>query len=102
MNTKRILEVAALVEQCDEFSMCSYCIADICSNVPYGGDQDTIEVDLGLSCEEAGRLYAPLQPGVNWMVGPNQDGFITKEHAAAVLRHLAATGTVDWSVGVKA
>ena len=94
MNTKRILEVAALVEQCEEFSMCSYCIANICSNVPYGGDQDTIEVDLGLSSEEAGRLYAPLY----WTAGPSQAGFITKEHAAAVLRNLAATGNVDWSV----
>ena len=100
MNKTRILEIAALVEQCDEFSMCHCCIADICSEVPYGGDQDTIEDAFDLSSVDAERLYAPLQPGAYWTAKRDQDGFITKKHAAAVLRHLASTGEVDWSVGL--
>ena len=44
------------------------------------------------------ELFEPRAPWATFFHKPGEEGFITSEHAAAVLRHFAETGEVDWSI----
>ena len=54
--------------------------------------------DLGITEKQADELTAPQHDYADYYVNPGSQGFITKDHAAAVLRHLADEGVVDWSI----
>ena len=54
---------------------------------------------LGLSDSMSRDLFLPLNDYVNWRAMKGSAGYISARHAAAVLRNLADTGKVDWSVG---
>jgi hypothetical protein len=60
-----------------------------------GADWDAAVSDFGLTQKEAARLFLAYQAED---LGVLLDD-ITPTHAVAVLRHLAETGKVDWSVG---
>ena len=63
------------------------------------GRNANLAVDLGITEEQADELCAPERDHADYCVNPGDPGYITKEHAAAVLRHLAGTGMVDWKIG---
>ena len=47
----------------------------------------------------AAELYFPVNEYASYNALPGETTFVTKDHAAAVLYHLAKTGKVDWSIG---
>lgn len=55
--------------------------------------------DLGINKDQAFELCAPRNGSAKFAALPSDPGWITKRHAVAVLRHLANTGEVDWSIG---
>ena len=59
----------------------------------------TFATDLGITRDQAIELYAPNNDFACFLVGSWNCRWITKHHAVAVLRHLANTGEVDWSIG---
>jgi hypothetical protein len=118
MNKERILAVADAIENESvpglQFDMTVYrnscgtagCIAgwafvmfaddgrrrwDEWGNYPRGEIFNTAKEVLGLCSGEAWQLFLPEDP-----VGENYDA--TAEEAVTVLRQLAETGVVDWSV----
>ena len=54
---------------------------------------------LGISSATGQRLFLPFEGGVYWAEPPDSPRYITAKHAAAVLRNLADTGELDWTVG---
>lgn len=60
---------------------------------------DSLAKDLGISVGRAGELSAPEHEYAEYQATEGDKGFITKNHAVAVLRNLAATGEVDWKIG---
>ena len=58
-----------------------------------------IAARLGISRDAAQRLIWPENPSARYIAARGDPGWITVQHAVAVLRHLAKTGDVDWSVG---
>ena len=54
---------------------------------------------LNLTEREFWALAAPENKYADYTARPGDQGFITSQHAAAVLRHAANTGKIDWSVG---
>lgn len=119
MNTERILQVAAEIEAMPHaveredpdlefdlefenagFNMLTWNDAEPCGTVccigghiaPTGNDKLTqVAQQLGISIDTADLLCHPLLPVYDW-------GRITPAQAARVLRHLAETGKVDWSI----
>ena len=66
---------------------------------PYSGGIFSAGAWLGLSEAESRRLFAPATPsGERSFEVEFEWEDITQEHAVRVLRHLAATGTIDWRV----
>ena len=67
---------------------------------PTANDKPLAEI-LGLTdTQQANRLIVPMSSGTAYFSAqPGERSHITSKHAAAVLRHLARTGDVDWSVG---
>lgn len=61
-------------------------------------DDLTLQAMLGLSEIQTSELFEPQleDHGVEFDAGPGSFEYITSNHAAACLRHLAATGEVDW------
>jgi hypothetical protein len=59
------------------------------------GPQSHAAKILGISWDEASPLFDPE----HYVEGVMDMRSITPAHAAAVLRHLASSGEVDWSVG---
>ena len=59
---------------------------------------DDIEAVLDLTEEQAEELFMPKTPDADWWAEENDPGYVTAQHAAAVLRHLAKTGDIDWRV----
>ena len=55
--------------------------------------------DLGITQQQGVELYAPEFEFACYWRKPGRAGHITKAHAVAVLRNLAATGEVDWKIG---
>lgn len=53
---------------------------------------------LDLHDTHADRLFMPLNDFADFSAGPNKPGYVTPMRAAKVIRHLMATGEVDWSV----
>ena len=53
---------------------------------------------LGLAQEQADALFLPKNAEANMDARPGQNGYISPQRAAAVLRRLAETGEVNWSV----
>ena len=58
---------------------------------------------LGLAGEQSQALFTPEFMGVDdkpavWNALPGEFGYIPAPRAAAVLRHLADTGEVDWNI----
>ena len=117
MNKKRILELAdtidglpTVVYGTNDPNSHSFCME--ATNHPCGSpaclagwtdelwNPDKYPDPLGIA--GTGRemeLFEPREPWATYFHRPHQDGFITSEHAAAVLRNLAETGEVDWTVG---
>lgn len=119
MNTERILQVAAEIEAMPHavvredpdlefdlefenagFNMLMWNDAEPCGTVccigghiaPTGGDRlKQVADQLGLTLDTADLLCYPILPTDDW-------GRITPAQAARVLRHLAETGKVDWSI----
>ena len=54
---------------------------------------------LGIGGTTKGFLFTPSSRFADWTAGPGELGWVTPQHAAAVLRNLAETGVVDWRVG---
>ena len=54
--------------------------------------------DLGITKDQAVELSAPKNGFAQFAALPGWTGWITKRHTVAVLRHLANTGEVDWSI----
>lgn len=52
--------------------------------------------------ETAMRLFEPQGYPASFHAEPGMANYVSSGHAAAVLRHLADTGEVDWSVGAPA
>ena len=57
------------------------------------------EVVLALTLAEAEDLFMPWNQYADFLADPGDSKFVTSSHAAAVLRHAANTGKIDWSVG---
>lgn len=110
MNVERILELADIIEKQphtkvssrEGFNMGSFehdCGTPCCiggwANALFGNGRQDCSDDasgyLGLESEVGDELYFPCDTDVPLDA-------ITPAHAAAVLRHLAETGRVDWSV----
>ena len=54
---------------------------------------------LGLEPDAGNALFAPNNDYACFDARIGEPGFVTPKHAAAVLRNLAETGEVDWTVG---
>ena len=54
---------------------------------------------LGITMLEVDELCSPLHVHADYTAAAGDKGFITKQHAVAVLRNLAATGEVNWKIG---
>jgi hypothetical protein len=61
-----------------------------------GGVASTLLALLGLSIEQARELFVPANRSK-----PGYDHYTHPQDAARVVRYLAATDTVDWSVAGK-
>ena len=48
--------------------------------------------------DETVALFTPENRHARFGAGPDEYGHITAQHAAAVLRHAAKTGEIDWSI----
>ena len=59
----------------------------------------TLAADLGIGVSEAHELCAPISHFASYISSKGDPWHITKHHAVAVLRNLAATGEVDWKIG---
>ena len=85
------------------------CIAGWAAHMYCGGetrgewddDLDDAEEALGLTHDQGTELFVPVVKSVAHYraKNPGDPGFVTSEHAAAVLRNLAETGEIDWTVG---
>lgn len=53
---------------------------------------------LGTNEEAANLLFMPNNQHANWIASPGEPRYVTRPHAVAVLRHMADTGKIDWSV----
>ena len=62
-------------------------------------DAGSIHISLGLTEKQGLELIAPNNKYAYFSAAIDEPRFITSEHAAAVLRNLAETGEVDWTVG---
>ena len=59
-----------------------------------------VVADLGITEDQSEELTAPQHRDyADYWAHPGDPGFITKDHAVAVLRHLADTGEVEWMIG---
>lgn len=106
IKVARILALADMIEHSDHFDMRKWpedldcktpcCIGGHCQ-LMFGerqGRRNDMEVGevLGLNREQTALLFFPeLRDGPRYET-------INKEYAVRVLRHLAATGKIDWSV----
>lgn len=54
---------------------------------------------LGLAGDLAYELFMPMHEFADFAAYHGGKGWIAPEHAARVLRHLADTGEIDWSLG---
>ena len=121
-NIEKINQLADRIEECEEveisehtmdmelsFSMnfhsysCGYpaCIAghlEVMQGRKYGTSLDVAR-DLGISVRQADELSCPAYSHASFSHIRGQRGFITKDHAVAVLRNLRDTGEVDWQIG---
>ena len=112
MNSERILELADIIEA----------QPDVPSGAPAGfnmkwvhhscgtpsciaGWAETLEwstgnlgQDLGVTLARADDIIMPISREAHFRAEPDRPGYITAAHAAAMLRNLARTGEVDWSV----
>jgi hypothetical protein len=123
MNKERILKLADIIEkqphttpqQPDGFTMSNWthdcgtpaCICgwanhelnkETSSDIWLGDDRVAAEW-LGLDIDTAGSLFEPSRERDSNPWATDWWDEITPAHAAAVLRNLAETGKVDWSVG---
>ena len=119
MNAKKILELADVIERqptvssrfagkgfrmADHRHSCGTpsCIMGWASWM-FGGDAvDVVDDDAALrnifSVDMQIDLTYPVYDYATISANPGEPGHITASHAAAVLRHLAETGEVDWTV----
>ena len=111
LNRARLHALAEFVETHDWFDMGTVqhpcgtpaCIAGCACHIASDADYSSMALAaecLGLTAEQKTELFMPhFDPdGLFYAAEPGELGYVTREHAAAVLRHLAETGTVDWSV----
>ena len=66
--------------------------------VSHQNNLDAIAYDLGLTYSQAAELCVPTHNYAQYTAAPGDPGFITTEHAAAVLRNLADEGRVEWDI----
>ena len=127
LQTETINQLADRIEQCEEVNMGAHqplmglafsmeynrykCGAPACllghQSAMYGRTKKEINNytyiafanELGITSREAVELYVPCNGFAYVIARPGEPGWITKHHAVAVLRHLANTGEVDWSIG---
>ena len=111
LNRARLHVLADFVETYDRFDMGAVqhpcgtpaCIAGCACHIAPDADHSSMALAaeyLGLTAEQKTELFMPhFDPeGLFYAAEPGEIGYVTREHAAAVLRHLAETGTVDWNV----
>ena len=122
-NIERINQLADRIEECEEVDEMdhqrsmgpSFTMSDVaypCGSPAciMGHAKDMLGVlarasdellakDLGISVLQATELSAPDHEYADYGLVAGDFGFITKDHAVAVLRYLAATGEVDWKIG---
>ena len=113
MNAERIRELADVIERqpdvgfraLDGFNMefvnhpCGTpsCIVGWARSL-WGSQHSWLSDILDLVGDRAGQLIVPNHSYAHYVAHKGEPGHITASHAAAVLRHLAATGEVDWTV----
>ena len=129
LQTERINQLADRIEQCKEVELGDYkpamglaftmhsskyscgspacilghwnAIRDSTTTAMTRFDYASLASDLGITRMQAAELYAPIHCFAHFAAPPREFGHITKHHAAAVLRHLADTGKVDWIIGME-
>ena len=77
------------------------CIAGFCAK--FSGDYKSqphknIAEYFGIEDLLAMEIYAPNEDNALWSAMSTSSKFITPEHAASVLFHLAESKTLDWSI----
>ena len=123
LNTEKINELTDRIEQCNDVDFEDHvpstvglsfamlmpfyrCGAPACMLGHYQNmnrlemcNTQTLATDLGLSVDQVDELTAPQHAHADFeSVDPNDPGYITKRRAVAVLRNLASTGEVNWSI----
>ena len=57
---------------------------------------------LNLNSNQANTLFIPVNDEASYLVGPFDEAFISAKRAVNVLRHLAKTGKVNWTISEQA
>ena len=122
MNRETIRRLANRIEACDEVTLVAHhhamgpsftmaakvygcgapaCMVGHCNEMQ--GRQPTVGAglladELGIPHEQVYELCMPQHDTARYERRPGEHGFITKKRAVAVLRNLADTGKVDWSI----
>lgn len=116
MIKKHVLELAEIVERSETFGMRRF-FADepLCgtpSCIAGHAEAEAVRNGAGMrssTCQtarrwlditnaEADRLFEPIHLHAHFGAPEGSLGYITRTHAAAVLRHFADTGEIDWRV----
>ena len=110
MNKEKVLALADYVEASRTFDMSSYthdcdtpaCLAGHGARLFWKLDLQGLNLEDGVASEldiaggKANKLFRPVTYNFHFSADLNGEGYITKEHAVATLRHLAKTGEVDY------
>lgn len=108
----RLLELAETVERSETFDLsvtfhpCGTpgCIAGHANALRFGDMAPAalpthVIAWLSLSYDEYDELCNPANDHADHRAWPGEPGWVTPARAGAVLRHFAATGEIDWTVG---
>ena len=102
MNNEKVLELADIIEQSEDFHMddCSRCIAGhmvamYC--IPVTSSHESLMHGLDIDAEMAHELFAPCNNFADWSAVRGDDDYVSQTRAVKVLRNLAETEMVDWS-----
>ena len=109
---KQILDHKDTFNMSNSFNACGTpaCIAGFCAtsmgmgredyfrNIGKPGKMITDYFGIDIYVGTPNSIYAPVNDHAYWNAREGQPKFITPEHAASMLYHLADTGKVDWSV----
>ena len=112
MNKQKVLALADYVEASSTFWMEEYfhacgtpaCLAGHGARLFGKLDSRTSDLEEDVASEldiaerRANKLFRPVTYNFHFSADLNGEGYITKKHAVATLRHLAETGEVDYDV----